>query len=271
MIKKKIITILIIGALFGLAFGLFVWPGYLNRIEMDLPKNTDNSTDAKLIEDSTDFYRITAKYPVDARDKEGAMEEFVKYQVNQRKEDWKIGGEIYNQEKDVENHFPDRPKMVYSMDINYEKYESAKKGSVSYLFTIGEYTGGANGDERVQSFSFNQDGRILIEDILDLASDHNDIVLSRALLDKSSSDPDKYPVPDMVKDGLGLAYLKDDGITFDQEKCNCDGFLFASNFQNFVIKDDGITFFFNKYRITIGASGVADITLNWSELAPYLR
>jgi len=269
MIKNK--KILAIGGLFALLIGITAWLGYTNRQETGLSENLNYSAEEKLIEDTTDFYRITARYPVDALDKEGVMEEFVKYQVNQKKEDWKVGGEIYNQEKEIEEDFPDRPKMVYSMDINYERYESVESEAVSYLFTIGEYTGGANGNARVQSFSFNQNGQILIEDILDLASNGNDIALSRVLLDKALSEPDKYPVADMVKEGLGLAYLKDDGITFDQEKCKCDGFLFASNFQNFVIKDDGITFFFSKYQITIGASGVADITLDWSELSPYLK
>jgi len=265
--KKKSI-ILIIGVLFGLTFGLLVWPGYLSRSGTDTLEHTDNE---KLIEEETDFYRISARYPIDARDKEGIMEEFVKYQVDQRKEDWKIGGEIYNQEKKIETDFPDRPRMVYSMDIAYEKYESTENESVSYLFTIGEYTGGANGDSRVQSFSFDQNGIIFIADVLDLASDYNDITLSKVLFNKALSDPDKFPVAEMVKDGLGLLYLEDDGITFAPEKCGCDGFLFASNFQNFVIKDEGITFFFSKYEITIGASGIADITLDWSELAPYLK
>ncbi|MDD5098954.1 MAG: DUF3298 domain-containing protein [Candidatus Colwellbacteria bacterium] len=268
MKNKWIITAILVIAASGA--GIF-WLGYKNEDEIKPPAISDYSVSEKSVEEMTDFYRITAKYPIDPLDKDGAIKEFIDYQVNQRKEDWKTGGEIHNQEKELEERFPDRPKMVYSMDIIYEKYVSEKMGTVSYVFTIGEYTGGANANARVQSFSLNQEGQIFIEDILDLANNYNDVNLSKTLLDKALSDSERFPVADIVEEGLGLAFLKDDDITFDQKKCSCDGFLFASNFQNFAITDDGIIFFFGKYQITIGASGVVDIVLSWSELAPYLK
>ncbi|MFA5052703.1 MAG: DUF3298 domain-containing protein [Parcubacteria group bacterium] len=259
--NKKIIAILAVVIVAVLA-GAVIWSRY---------QKSGQSITEKAVEEKTDFYEITAKYPIDPWDKDGAIKEFVNYQVDQRKEDWKVGGDIYNTEKDVEARFPDRPKMVYTMDITYTKYDSPKFGTRSYVFIIGEYTGGANANARVQSFSFNKDGRIQIGDILNLADDHNDIELTKILFDKAMTDPERFPSADITREGTGLAYLKDDGITFDQSKCHCDGFLFSSNFQNFVIKDEGIDFFFGKYQATIGASGVVDVMLDWDALAPYLE
>lgn len=233
----------------------------------------------KTIEAKTDFYDITAKYPVEPLDKNGVMARFVNQKVEERKEDWKIGGDAYNQEKAVEKQFPDRPKMTYTLDISYQKFQSAERGTVSYLFTMGEYTGGANGNETVQAFTFDKNGAVSVESLLNLAgygagtgnkAMGNDLELSYLLLQKAKADPDTFPQLDMVRDGLGLSYLKADGVTLDHAKCHCDGWLYASNLQNFVVTDEGMTFYFNKYAITIGASGIVGIALDWADLKPYL-
>jgi hypothetical protein len=75
----------------------------------------------------------------------------------------------------------------------------------------------------------------------------------------------------MLQEGLGIAYLKADGKTLDKAKCNCDGFFFPSNFQNFVIEDNGIRFIFNKYQIAPGSAGLPEIALDWETLKPYIQ
>lgn len=234
----------------------------------------------RTIEAKTDFYDITATYPVEPWDKDGIMEKFVDAQVGERKEDWQTGGEIYNGEKAVEAQFPDRPKMVYTLGVTYQKFQSAKMGTVSYVFTVGEYTGGANGNETVQAFTFDKNGPVTIESILDLAGStkdaagktvYNDLALSKILEKQALTDPQEFPDKGILDEGLGLSYLKADGVTFDQSKCHCDGFLYASNLQNFAVTDDGLDFFFGKYAITIGAGGVPEIDLDWAALKPYLK
>lgn len=239
----------------------------------------DTGINSVNIEKKTDFYKITAKYPLEAWDQDGLMENFVKQLVAQREEDWKIGGEEYNNEKKIEAQFPDRPQMVYTLDINYNKFESEKDGTVSYLFTIGEYTGGANGNETVQTFTFNSSGVVTIESLLateayiqkDNKSIPNDLALSYLLLEKAQNDSETFPDLGITKEGLGISYLKDDGLTLDHDKCNCDGWLYASNLQNFTIDNDGLIFYFNKGAINIRAAGVSSIKLNWSDLEPFLR
>jgi len=241
---------------------------YISKNKSVLVENNAESIESK-IDDSNDFYTISASYPNENLDKNKVMEQFVKYQVGQKKEEWKIGGEIYNEEQKISKEFPDRPKMKYEFNLSYKKYESSKFGTISYVFTTYEYTGGANGNIKVNTFTFNNDGQVLIDNILNFTDNNNDIALTRVLAEKALSNKDDSFVKDMLYTGLGLDYLKADGITLDKNKCNCDGFFFPSNFQNFIIKDEGMTFIFNKYQISAGVAGTPEISLDWKNLSPY--
>jgi len=233
----------------------------------------------KNITETTDFYTIKAEYPIEPWDKDGVLEQFVKQIVDQKKEEWKIGGEAYNSEKETEDEYSDRPKMVYESNIFYEKFESKKMGTVSYLFKISEYTGGANANEEVQTFTFSKEGKMDIESFLNISDSQlvngkkipNDIALSRMIFEKTQNDLDNFPDTDMVSDGLGLSYLGADGITLDHKKCNCDGFFYGSNLQNFVVTDNGLVFYFGKGNITARVAGSIGIELNWESLKPYLN
>jgi|GEM_PF-518950 len=235
----------------------------------------------KSIVSATDFYDISAKYPTESLDRDGIMESFVKDQIAQREESWKDGGEAYETEKKIEKDFPDRSKMTYTLDISYQRFVSNVRDTVSYLFIIGEYTGGANGREIVQSFTFDKNGKVDLESLLDIAGSRpigqnsasvpNDISLSELLLAQAQKNPEQFPDLDMVRTGLGLAYLGTDGVTLDHKKCGCDGFFYGSNLQNFVVTDDGLEFFFGKGDITIGAAGAVSIGISWSDLQPYLK
>jgi len=272
--KRNIVLISLI-AIFVCA-GILVWKDFERK---SVNQNVETAPQEKTIEAKTDFYEITAKYPTEVWDKDVVMEKFVTDQVNGKKEEWKVGGEIYNEEKDIENKFPDRPKMVYTFDINYQKFQSEKNGTVSYLFVIGSYTGGANGNEQVQTFTFNKNGLVDIESILNLSgygqtkdgkNMGNDLAISYLLFEKAKTDTEKFPNEDMIKEGLGLSYLDDDGVTLNHEKCNCDGWLYASNLQNFVLTDSGVEFYFGKCAVTICASGSVGVLLDWQSLKPYL-
>lgn len=238
-------------------------------------QNNENTQETvKKIENKTDFYTIEAEYPIEPLDKDQIIKQFVEQQVEQKKEDWKIGGEIYNNEKNIEKQFPDRHKMVYSMNIVFEKFLSAKMGTVSYLFKIGEYTGGANGEEKIQTFTFDKNGKVDLESVINI-SDYqgkvpNDIALSNLIFEQIKNNKEIFPDENVAKQGLGLDYLKADGITLDKKKCNCDGYFYGSNLQNFVIKDDGLSFYFDKGKITFRAAGTTEVVLDWTILKPYL-
>lgn len=225
----------------------------------------------KTITDKNDFYEISVKYPVDSRDTKKEIETFISYLVENKQQEWKVGGEIYNEEKALSNLYPDRPEMVYSYDISYETFESPNKGAVSYVFTAYQFSGGAHGSTQINTFTFDNEGRVDIEDMLNISENNNDIELSRILAAKIKKEQDEMFIEDMMMKGMGLAYLKADGVTLDKEKCNCDGFFYGSNLQNFYILDEGITFLFNQYQIAPGALGVIKTTLDWETLSPYLK
>jgi hypothetical protein len=221
------------------------------------------------LSDSTEFYRIAAAYPLDPGDRDSIMPRIINKLVEDKKEEWKTGGEAYLNEQKLTHEMPDRSMPRYELNIAYEAIESARYQSRSYLFRIFEYTGGANGNTRVMSFNYDADGRLTLEDILQ-TQDGKDIALSRLLADQALKDHPDFN-EEMLMDGLGLSYLKEDGLTLDKEKCKCDGFLFASNLQHFVLLDEGIRFYFDKYQIAPGAFGTPVVLISWKQLEPFLN
>lgn len=274
--KRNLIVLGIMVLIVGGCFWLYYQQKEINK--NNSLAITVNSTE-QVIKTKTDFYEITAKYPKEKWDKNNVILQFINDQVEQRKEAWAIDGDVYNEEMSVAEQFPDRPKMIYTLNINYQKFESIKMGTISYVFFIEEYTGGANGNITVQTFTFDENNLMSIESFLNLAEStkdenknvvYNDLILTKILKQKALTDSENFPNEQILDEGLGLAYLKSDGITLDHEKCKCDGWLYASNLQNFVVTDRGLIFYFNKFAITIGASGTPSIELDWTDLDPYL-
>ncbi len=222
-----------------------------------------------VLSDSTSFYAVSVEYPEEKWDKDGVMKAFLTKRYESKREEWKTGGAVYEEEQKITRAFPDRAAIKYTYDTEFETSLADSLGYVSYLYTTYEYTGGANGNVTVNSFTFSKDKKqVNIQDILDF-NDFKDIELSKLLAETALSDTTLF-FKDFVYDGLGLSYLKSDGKTLDKTKCNCDGFFYGSNFQNFVIKNGGITFYFDKYAIAPGVAGVTHIFLPSQKLKPYL-
>jgi hypothetical protein len=221
------------------------------------------------VADATDFYTISAAYPQDPWDTKGEMAAYVTYVVDQKKEEWKTGGEAYNAEQDLEKQFPDRPKMKYELDISYATSTSERFGTRSYVFKAYEFTGGAHGNTAVTTFTFNEKGKVDIADVLDFANNGNDIALTRILEEKLETILGGNSDPETIMQGTGLAYLRADG-TFDNAKCNCDGFFFPSNFQNFTVTDDGLDFIMGQYQVAPYVVGMPEAPFTWDDLRPYL-
>ena len=235
-----------------------------------VPQSAHSEFSDIVISDTTDFYYINAVYPVIKNDREDVVKKYVTGLVAEKQTEWKKGGEAYTAEMDVARDFPDRPKVQYALDIRYSSSTVEALKTTSYVFLVSEMTGGANGNAVVTSFTFDDAGQVAIEEILNFDSS-NDIALTRLLKTAAISQYGSLYMSDpMLSEGLGLAFLKPDGVTFDSVKCACDGFLFASNFQTFSLSDIGITFSFSKYAIAPGVVMTPEITLTWSELKPYL-
>lgn len=238
--------------------------------EENTKENISKSTeDRVVIKDSNDFYNIEASYALDSWDKENKMKNFVENILKIKQEEWKIGGEIHTEEIKLNETFPDRFPMKYELFIDYERKEARGGGVVSYFYKVYEFTGGAHGNTFIQTFSFNQNKILFIEDILDLENG-KDISLTRMLESKLASFLGEFNDTEMIRSGLGLAYLKEDG-TFDFEKCNCDGFLFSSNFQNFLIEDNGLKFIFGQYQVAPYVAGMPEVVFSFEELSSYLK
>ncbi|MEN9338618.1 MAG: hypothetical protein RI945_343 [Candidatus Parcubacteria bacterium] len=266
--KKTILAISLI--ILILLFSVFLF--YKENKDTTLSENLSKANfKEESFSESNDFYTIKASYPSHSFDKDGDMKKFVDAWINKAKEDWKKGGEMYNDQKALEARFPDMSKMKFEMILSYATGTSPKLGTVSYLLSKYEFTGGAHGDTIIATFSFNNDGLIGIEKILNLSENGNDISLTKILKSSLvSSISEESLSMDMMDNGLGLAYLREDG-TFDNEKCGCDGFLFASNFQNFIILDEGIKFIMNKYQVGPGTLGNPATIIPWTVLKPFLN
>lgn len=266
--KKILLFILVI--IIAISAGLFLWrPNtIINSNSITSTSTASNLKDQKL-SDSTDFYTITASYPVDGWDKNEAMKQMVNYLVNQKKEEWKTGGDAYNSEQKIAKDFPDRPKMKYELNISYIATSSEKMKTRSYVFSVYEFTGGAHGNTAITSYNFTKDSQIKIEDAVDFGSG-NYVKLAKLLKSKLVTSLAEDANERMINDGFGLNYIKPDG-TFDKEKCNCDGYYFPSNVQVFTIHDNGIKFIFSQYQVAPYVFGNPEVMLSWNEIKNFLN
>lgn len=224
------------------------------------------------VTDQTDFYSIKGEYPQDPWDKNEVMRQMVDYMVNQKKEEWKVGGDAYNAEQKIAKDFPDRPKMKYELNISYVATSSAKMKTRSYVFSVYEFTGGAHGNTAIASYNFTKDAQIKIEDAIDFNQKDYLVTyasLANLLKSKLLASLAENSNESTISEGLGLKYIKLDG-TFDKQKCNCDGYYFPSNIQVFTIQDNGIKFIFGQYQVAAYVVGMPEVLVSWQEIKDYL-
>jgi hypothetical protein len=174
----------------------------------------------KEINESNEFYTFSVRYPDDPRDTRHTMRELVEYRLAEKREEWKIGGQLHAGEVALSQLYPDRPLTQYQLDIDYTVSESKKFNTVSYVMTMYEFTGGAHGNTSVYTFSFGPQGYISIDSILTLEKNAHDLVLTKMIADRLPDLLGEYFNPDMMNDGLGLSYLASDGVTLDKSKCH---------------------------------------------------
>ena len=279
--KKKYYPILIILSLFFLVIISLVFIKSLNKnLSQAVPQDD-------VINLRTDMYSIRAHYPKDALDKYDLMESFILYLIEAKKLEWQEGGDLYNKFKleeeqgTLDNLASSKKGAPYQYLINYEKFSSNLIASNSYLFTISEISPEARKDS-LQSFNFNEDGLISLSSIINIEQEKdefnkngnlervpNNIALAYLFFQKSVLDPEQFPNSKEVSQGLGLDYLKADGLSLDFEKLADGEWQFYSNLANFILKDQGLDFYFPACALRDCALGTSKISLTWEDLVDF--
>ncbi len=250
---KKIITLLSVLILFLII--VFTIIPNRNKEKIDV-KNTDlkatttiSESEEVVFNEENDFYIISAKYPKE-------IEKDVKKIIDDTKKEWSLDGELYQNEKKLRADFPDRPIMKYELNIQYDKYSSINLDTHSYIIKTYVFTGGAHGNTTVSTYTFNKNGIVKIDNILNLEND-NALKLTKIIFEKLKKNLGKDFDLNMLQDGLGLA-----GGT---------GFDYKTNLANFIVNDQGITFIYEQYQVAAYSFGVQEVSFSWEELEGYLR
>jgi Deacetylase PdaC/Protein of unknown function (DUF3298) len=246
--QKNIIVIIL------LAIAIFI---YINKNKKtqnptELQTQTATTTDDKadiVVNDATDFYEIYATYPNEMRDKNSVMKKDITDIVKLKQQEWKTGGDLYNEEQKLKTQYPDRPSVKYELNIQYDKYESESKGTVSYVFKLYEFTGGAHGNTGLSTYTYDEKGLINVDKFLNL-TDENSRALTSLLKEKLIVSLKDLYNPDMLNSGLSDIY---------------------TNFDNFVVLDEGIKFIFGQYQVAPYAAGQPEVLMSWGELKTFIK
>ncbi len=258
-------TIIILFVIISICIFVFIFKNDKEK-EVVIPSSIATTTDM-FINHSNDFYTISAQYPKELKDRDFIMEKDVLRIVNQKKEEWKIGGPVYSEEKLISLQYPDRPILKYELNIQYDKFESKKTDTVSYFFKNYEFTGGAHGGTGLMTYTFDKNGQVQVENILDL-NGSNSLALSKMLRDRLRVSLGELYNQEMLDGGLGLQFIKNGPIS---KSVGDDTFNFSLNFKHFVVLDEGIKFIFGQYQVAPYATGMPEVVLTWRELGPYLK
>lgn len=253
-VKQYIVGLVIVTA--GIAAGLCMLSGTVQWFGAQ-QAGAATGWDMRIGE-ATAFYTISAVYPYESLDRAGAMKGMVEVAVEERRSDWREGGEMYENERQLAAAYPDRPLMRYEQVIQYEKYEAQARRSVSYVFERYEYTGGAHGGTSLSTFTFDDSGAVALSDIISLAEE-NDAALTRLLVEKLRASLGDATDERMLMQGLGLDPLQ--GSEYDLRR----------NFEHFYVTDQGVTFIMDQYQVAPYAAGMPEATFTWAELAPFLK
>lgn len=165
-----------------------------------------------------------------------------------------------------EQNFPEGSSCnQHELNGSYKKVESKKLGTVSYVYSMYEFTCGAHGNTALTTFTFDLTGKaIVLDDVIDSDNFWNvskkfgeEVIIPKLKTQLA----DMYRV-DMVRGGL----FGEDRIPIPK-----DGFLVTSPYMNFTVSDDGITFIFGQYQVAPYVAGMPEVFVSWNELAPYLN
>ncbi len=177
------------------------------------------------INDNSRGYEIVGYYPVTrSAGITAIMRDFVVGQIETFKKDTSAGGEL-----------PEGYRAM-TLDISYEQRRSAQADN--YIFTIYSDTGGAHGLEATKTFSFTKIGEeIAVKDLFT-----NGIQGLSAIADDVKADL-------MKRDFADSAWITEGSAPLE------------SNYQNFIVEDEGVTFIFDAYQVAPYAAGKQFVTI----------
>ncbi len=243
---------------------------YISKKEkqIDIPQTVATTTDI-IVNESTDFYTIKAEIPSEPLDTKKIMQSDMMNIINAKREEWKTGGALYLEEQNIKAKYPDRPYIKYELNIQYDKFESKEKGMVTYVFKNYEFTGGAHGGTGLSMYTFGPNGQVAIDDIIDFKTKKgNALALTLILRDRLKASLGELYNEEMLDGGLGLQFVDKKA---KPEDVILGAFNFKTNFEHFVVLDEGIRFIFGQYQVAPYAAGMPDVMLKWEELGPYLK
>lgn len=253
-----------------LLIGLFIWLNNSKNKNQNVDENIVTKTEETIIEETKD-YKINIAYPILSNN-----DTIAKY-ILSTVDAFKLNA------SNPERFIPDSACHQYELNGQYKKVESKSKGTVSYIYSMYEFTCGAHGNTAVSTFNFKIDGTsIALEDIFIDTNGSDEIIIEMTRkilrpkllteLAKNSNIPENEYPTGMLDDGLGLSCFNENNV-FMKEKCEPEEslFLFAANLSTFYITDDGIVFVYGQYQIAPYSSGVTEILVSWDEIAPYLK
>jgi hypothetical protein len=223
-----------------------------------LPLHTKAVSDIRTadieIHEKTNSYTIDAKAPHEDRDTENKIGAYIDQLIVDKKADW-------------ESTTGKEAETLRTLTIDVTKHTSTTRDLVSYVVTAYAFSGGAHGDTTTHVLTFGKNGYKTPEEILNF---EKDLELTKLIYAHALKDTNLLLEKDTLAKGLGVAYLKKDGTTFDAEKCGCDGFFFGSNLQEFFFDGATAHFLFAPYTIAAGAVGTVEIEVPLVELEPYM-
>jgi hypothetical protein len=243
---NKIILIIIFG---GLAIGIVVFIGWWQQYKATktFNQNVGLTTGQITIGRSTENYEISAVYPVETRDADSAMAQFVNESVRTSEKNWSQPDAVF-------------PGMKNTLDISYDVMKSQELNTVSYIFRVYEFTGGAHGNTALRVFTFDNQG--------------GEIVPTGILRDGFQTSPDfiksvvrpRLVAALEIQDDLDSQLMMDQGLCLSADSTDCIG----SIINNIIPTDSGLDIVFDTYQVAPYVVGQPTITIPWAELATYL-
>jgi hypothetical protein len=217
--NKKIILLSVIVFILILINGYLLVDFQNNKI---IPVSNTDVFNYEKIKQENDFYNLNAKIMNSETFTSCAVNSFIK---NRIVEFQKLASKQVPELK--EEGFQGK----YSLDISVQDYQTEEY--ISYLLKIGEYTGGANANQVVNTFVFDkkEQKQLSLEEAVE--KDSFMLELKNKLKNK--------------EEDLFLGIVEE--ITFE-------------DINAFYIDKDSIVVLFSKYQIAPGAAGVVEVSLN---------
>ncbi len=126
--------------------------------------------------------------------------------------------------------------MVYSLEITYDK--KIYKNYVTYIIYSTFYLGGAHPNTTIQTFTYQDDKKIELEDFMNL---EKLIGISKYVKEELLKHPGS--VRDMIEEGTIPDY---------------------DNYKNFYYDEEGLMFIFEQYQVAPYSSGIVEVLVPYS-------